>query len=143
MYELTKKPYTKFIKKGISWNIKTNELLQYNQESLGFHLGCFLLKYNFEMQPKLEEHDIFHVLTNIEITVPDEIAMQYYLLGNGNKSIYLIMVIIVGSFFYPTQIRKFKENYSRGKLAHRIYDLDFQKMLKIPVTTIRKTFNIK
>ena len=143
MYELTKKPYTKFMKKGIPWNITSSELIVYNQDSLGFHLGCFLLKYNFEIQPKLEEHDVFHVLTNLEVTVTDEIAMQYFLLGNGKKSSYLIMVIIIGTLFYPTHLKKFKENYKRGKLAHRIFDLEFQKMLTIPITTIRNTFNIK
>ncbi len=39
------------------------------------HLGYFLTKNNFSLQSKLENHDVFHVLTNIGITVPDEIAM--------------------------------------------------------------------
>lgn len=142
MYEITKKPYQKFFKKGTPWNITPSELIQYNQESLGFHLGCFLLKYNFQMQPKLEDHDVIHVLTNTSVSVPDEIAMQFFLLGNGKKSAYLFMVITIGTLFYPTQIKHFVKNYKRGKSAHRIHDLDFQKMLPIPIKTIQSTFNI-
>ncbi len=143
MYEITKKPYQKFFKKGTPWNITPSELIQYNQDSLGFHLGCFLLKYNFQMQPKLEDHDVIHVLTNTSVSVPDEIAMQFFLLGNGKKSAYLFMVITIGTIFYPTQIKQFIKSYNRGKSAHRIHDLDFQKMLLVPVKTIQTTFNIK
>ena len=143
MYEITKKPYQKFFKKGTPWNITPSELIQYNQDSLGFHLGCFLLKYNFQMQPKLEDHDIIHVLTNTSVSVPDEIAMQFFLLGNGKKSAYLFMVITIGTIFYPTQLKQFIKSYNRGKSAHRIHDLDFQKMLLVPLKTIQTTFNIK
>ncbi len=69
MYELSKKPYQKFIKKGKAWEINIPELIQLPADSLGFHLGCFLLKYNFEIQPKLEDHDVIHVLTNTGISV--------------------------------------------------------------------------
>lgn len=143
MYEITKKPYQKFFKKGTPWNITPSELIQYKQDSLGFHLGCFLLKYNFQMQPKLEDHDVIHVLTNTSVSVPDEIAMQFFLLGNGKKSAYLFMVITIGTIFYPTQFKQFIKSYNRGKSAHRIHDLDFQKMLLIPIKTIQITFNIK
>lgn len=143
MYEITKKPYQKFFKKGTPWNITPSELIQYNQDSLGFHLGCFLLKYNFQMQPKLEDHDVIHVLTNTSVSVPDEIAMQFFLLGNGKKSAYLFMVITIGTIFYPTQLKQFIKSYNRGKSAHRIHDLDFQKMLLVPLKTIQTTFNIK
>lgn len=143
MYEFTKKPYQRFFKKGTPWDITPQELIQYNPESLGFHLGCFLIKYNFEMQPKLEDHDVIHVLTDTSVLVLDEIGMQFFLLGNGKKSAYLFMVITTGILFYPNQMKLFIKNYNRGKLAHRLHDLDFQKMLSIPLETIQKTFNIK
>ena len=143
MYELSKKPYQKFFKKGKAWDVKVNQLIQLPNDSLGFHLGCFLLKYNFEIQPKLEDHDIIHVLTNTGISVVDEIAMQYYLYGNGKRSLYLMMVIISGTLFYPTRFSYFKQQYKRGKTAHEFYGLDFLNMLSVPLTHIQKTFNIQ
>jgi len=101
IYEWSKKPYQKWFKKNTAWNISTKKLMQYPQESLGFYLGCFLLKYNFEPQPRLENHDVFHVLTNIGTSVPEEVAMQYYLLGNGKRSMYLLSVIFLGTLLYP------------------------------------------
>lgn len=74
-----------------SWNITIQDFLKLPEESLGFHYGCFLLKYNFNIQVSLEEHDVFHVLTNTGITVKDEIDMQFYLLGN-EKEAYLYLL---------------------------------------------------
>ena len=143
MYEISKKPYQRFFKKGKAWNINVNQLIQLSSDSLGFHLGCFLLKYNFEIQPKLEDHDIIHVLTNTGISVVEEIGMQYYLLGNGKRSLYLGMVIITGTLFYPTRFSYFKQQYQRGKQAHEFYGLDFLNMLSVPISNIQQTFNIK
>ena len=143
MYELSKKPYQKFFKKGKAWDANVSKLIQHPKDSLGYHLGCFLLKYNFEIQPKLEDHDVIHVLTNTGISVEEEIGMQYYLLGNGKQSLYLWMVIFSGTLFYPTQFSYFKQQYKRGKTAHEFYGLDFLNMLSVPLTHIQQTFNIK
>jgi len=143
MYEWSKKPYQKFFKKNEAWKVTTKELVLYPRETLGFHMGCFLLKYSFEIQPKLEEHDVIHVLTNTGVTVIEEIGMQYYLLGNGKKSPYLFMVIFIGTLFYFSQLKAFYKYYKRGKNAHQFYDLDFEKMLWQPVKKIQTTFNIK
>ncbi len=143
MYEISKKPYQRFFKKKNAWNVNVKQLLQLQSDSLGFHLGCFLLKYNFEIQPKLEDHDIIHVLTNTGISVVEEIGMQYYLLGNGKRSLYLGMVIITGTLFYTTRFSYFKQQYQRGKQAHEFYGLDFLNMLSVPISNIQQTFNIK
>jgi hypothetical protein len=143
MYELSKKPYQKFIKKNKAWQVNKAELIRMPNNSLGFHLGCFLLKYNFEVQTKLEDHDVMHVLTNSGISVIEEIGMQYYLYGNGKRSIYLYMVILTGTCFYPTQINYFINQYKRGKDAHKFYYLDYSKLLHLPITKIQETFKIK
>lgn len=143
MYEWSKKPYQKFFKKNEPWPITSKELIRYPPESLGFHMGCFLLKYNFEIQPKLEDHDVFHVLTNTGVSVTEEIGMQYFLLGNGKRSAYQFAVIVIGTLFYPMHWKRFNTFYRRGKSAHQFYDLPFEKMLLLPLKNIQNTFNIK
>jgi ubiquinone biosynthesis protein Coq4 len=143
MYEISKKPYQKFFKKNKPWIIDKKKLLKMPTETLGFHLGCFLIKYHFDLQPKLEDHDVIHVLTNTGISVVDEIGMQYYLLGNGKKSLYLFMVIASGTCFYPSKCSYFFNQFHRGKQAHKFHYINFQKMLSVPIQTIQTTFNIK
>lgn len=142
LYECTKKPYQKYFKKNEPWNIDKKQLFNFPNDSLGYGLGNFLHKNHFDIQEKLEDHDIIHVLTNTGISVYEEIGMQYYLFGNGKRSLYLYMVILSGTLFYPKQIRYFVEQYKRGKQAHSFHYLDFSKMLSMPIQSIQQTFNI-
>lgn len=142
LYECSKRPYQKYFKKNEPWNIDKTLLMNYPEESLGFGLGNFLYKNHFDIQEKLEDHDIIHVLTNTGVSVYEEIGMQYYLLGNGKKSLYLFMVITTGTIFYPKRMKYFIRQFKRGKKANTFYYLDFSKMLFMPIQTIQQTFNI-
>ncbi|MBW1294932.1 ubiquinone biosynthesis protein COQ4 [Aquimarina litoralis] len=142
LYEWSKIPYQKWFKNEKPWDISMKQLLAYPKETLGFYLGAFLLQHDFSPQPKLENHDVFHVLTQTGITVPEEIAMQYYLLGNGKKSIYLFMVIFIGTILYPDKFNLFRSAFRKGKSAYSFHQLDFRKLLHTPLTTIRTTFLI-
>lgn len=142
LYELTKIPYQKWFKKNQPWDISVKELIQYPIDTLGFHLGCFLLKHDFSPQPKLENHDVFHVLTDLGISVPEEIAMQYYLLGNKKQSFYLITVIFIGSILYPDQYKLFKKAFIKGKQAYAFHQLDYSKLLHKDISSLRATFLI-
>ena len=142
LYECSKKPYQKYFKKNEPWNIDKSLLMDYPEESLGFGLGNFLHNNHFDIQEKLEDHDIIHVLTNTGISVYEEIGMQYYLFGNGKRSLYLYMVMLTGTIFYPTKINYFKQQLRRGQNALQFHYLDYSKMLLVPVKTIQDAFKI-
>jgi ubiquinone biosynthesis protein Coq4 len=113
LYKIVKVPYEFLFKKAVPWKVSISDFINLPEESLGFHLGCFLLKYNLEPQPKLEEHDIYHVLTNTGVLVNNEINMQFYLLGNGKKSAFVFMVIATELLFYPFRIKTYIESYKK------------------------------
>ena len=142
LYECSKKPYQKYFKKNEPWNIDKDSLMDYPEGTLGFGLGNFLYKNHFDLQEKLEDHDIIHVLTNTGVSVYEEIGMQYYLLGNGKTSLYLFMVILSGTVFYPKRMHYFIQQFKRGKQAHSFHYMDFSKMLWMPILTIQQTFKI-
>lgn len=143
LYEWSKRPYQKFIKQNEPWPFSIADLIQYRKSSLGFHLACFIMKHNFKIQPKLEDHDVFHILTNTGISVPEEISMQYFLLGNGKRSLYLYLVILMGTILYSDYLKLFIRAYRRGKSALRFHQLDFSKLLKQSILNIKSTFLIQ
>lgn len=143
MYEISKKPYQKWFKKNLAWNLTIKDLMLYPKDSLGFELGEFLKINNFEIQEKLEDHDVIHVLTNTGTSVLEEIGMQFYLLGNRKKSLYLVMVITSGLLFYPTKCNYFLQQYKRGKSAHKFHQLNFLKLLNQETIQLQKTLNIQ
>ncbi len=143
LYEWSKVPYQKFWKRTDPWNISASDFLKYPVNSLGFQLGCFLLKHSFEIQPKLENHDVYHVLTGTGISVPEEVSMQYYLMGNGKRSLYLYAVIALGTVLYPDEFGRFRKSYQRGRSALTFHQLDFLKLLKQPMDTLKTAFLIQ
>ncbi|KAF2517927.1 hypothetical protein [Flavobacterium foetidum] len=142
LYEYSKEPYQKYFKKNKPWEINKQELMDYPENSLGYKLGGFLYEHHFDIQPKLEDHDIIHVLTDTGVSVIEEIGMQFYLFGNGKRSLYLFIVISSGIAFYPNKMKYFLEQYKKGKQAHPFHYLDFSKMLLMPLSDIKKTFKI-
>lgn len=142
LYEWSKKPYQRFLKRNAPWPVSVRELLRYPESSLGFHLACFLMQHSFEIQPKLENHDVFHVLTGTGISVPEEISMQYYLFGNGKRSLYLFTVICLGSLLYPDKTAIFYRAFRRGRAALPFHHLDFSRLLEQPINRIQKAFSI-
>ncbi len=142
-YRLSKVPYQHFLKKNAPWSVTKEELLTYPEKTLGNDLGIFLTVNHFTMEPKLEDHDVMHILTGIGTSVKEEIAMQCYLLGNGKRSVYLFMVVLIGTLFYPFEISFFHSYYKRGRRALAFYYLDYSKLLLQPTENIRKTFKIQ
>jgi hypothetical protein len=75
--------------------------------------------------------------------VPEEISMQFYLMGNGKRSAYLFSVILLGTLFFPDYLKLFRYRYDRGKAALPFHQLDFQKLLNQPLDRIKNTFLIQ
>jgi len=142
LYEWSKLPYRWLCKSEDPWGISIKELLSYSKQSLGYHLGCFLLNHHFTPEPQLEDHDVYHVLTKTGVSVPEEIAMQFYLFGNGKRSLYLFTVLTIGAILFIDHLSLFKKAYQKGKEAHRFYDLNFLKLLNHPLTDLQHSFKI-
>ncbi len=142
LYELSKRPYQRFFKQNEAWPYSTKDLLRFKEDSLGYHLGRFLVKHHFELQPKLENHDVFHVLTNTGVTVSEEISMQFFLWGNGKRSAYLFAVLVFGTALYPDYWVLFAKSYRCGRKALSFHQLHFAKLLHFPLARIKSTFLI-
>jgi len=137
LFEVSKTIYTYAFKNHKPWGIYKTELLTYPDDSFGKHLGLFLEKNNFELIPKVERHDAYHVLTGYGTKVEDEIALQYLSLGNGKHSPYLYGAIIIGTILLPDYIKYYLKSYRIGKSANTFYNLNFKNMLHISISNIR------
>ena len=142
IYNTIKKPYQKIFKKKKAWDLSLQDYLNCPNGSIGKHLGQFLKNNNYAIQPQLEEHDVFHIITNSGTTVVEEIKMQFYLLGNGKRSLF-VFIVISASLFYPFYCKEFIQSFQKGKKAQQFYHLDFSKLLTTNIHIFQTTFNIK
>ncbi|MGB5943652.1 MAG: hypothetical protein WBG71_12285 [Leeuwenhoekiella sp.] len=126
------------VKRNEPWGISRKELLKLQPESLGFHLGCFLLKHNLHPQPRCEDHDVFHVITGYSTDTDQEIAMQFFLFGNGKRSPFLNLARLCGYLLYPDRYSYFKEALKKGAAHMPLHVFDYKQHLNTSVKLFKK-----
>ncbi len=140
LFIISQKRYTQLFKKHQAWYIGKKDLLQLPTDSFGYHLGSFLQKNGFELIPKVERHDAYHVLTDYGINVEDEIALQWLCLGNGKRSLYMYGALILGTLILPDYYHYYKKSYRKGKQANTFHHLDYKELLQTPIEDLRRWF---
>lgn len=130
-------PYANYFKKNEPWNITRTELCHFPIQSLGYALGQFLITNDFHLIPKLERHDAYHVITNYGTTVEEEIALQFFFLGNGKTSLYLFAVITIGFMLLPEYYKNYYTAYLHGKSCNDLYKWSIKALLNTPLHKIQ------
>jgi len=137
LFDKSQEIYTNLFKKHKPWGITKADLLEYPNDSFGKHLGEFLDKNGFELIPKVERHDCYHVLTGYSTKVEDEIALQYLCFGNGKRSPYLLGAIILGTIILPDYIKYYYKSFNIGRTANAFHHFDYSKLLKVSIQEFR------
>lgn len=130
IYDKTQRLYrTYFKKKKRQWQFNEKQLLEFHKDSLGRNLGEFYKKHGFSMIPKMENHDVHHLITGIGTQFEEEIAMQYLLLGNGKLNAHLLAAIVLGTLILPEYIKMYRNAYRKGQNMRTFHHLDFEALL--------------
>lgn len=70
--------------------------------------------------PKFEDHDVKHLLLDYGMSPIDEIRMQCYLLGNGNRSLFCL-IFVASAAIFPEYWSLFQEDNRNGKQAFSVF----------------------
>ncbi|MDF2478984.1 MAG: hypothetical protein K0S24_4467 [Sphingobacterium sp.] len=138
LYNWSSKVYADIFKwNKKAWGISKEEFLAYPSGSIGHSLGLFYAAKGFDVMPKLENHDVFHILTETGTEIQDEIAMQYLLLGNGKFSLYLIGMIVIGGILFPEHVGYYKKTFHKGQSLQRFHHIEFKEILHYQLTELQ------
>ncbi|WP_179008511.1 Coq4 family protein [Winogradskyella forsetii] len=137
LFEHSQRIYTSLFKNHKPWNVSKSDLLKFPEPSFGRHLGEFLDTNNFELIPKVERHDCYHVLCGYSTKVEDEIALQCLCYGNGKRSPYLYGAILLGIAILPDYYKYYYKSFKTGKAAHAFHHFDYQKLLTVSISDFR------
>lgn len=146
LYNSSQKVYTQLFKRHkLAWKVSKEDFLKFPKDSLGYHMGLFYQEKGFDVIPKLENHDVFHIITDSGTEIQDEVAMQYLLLGNGKISLYQFAMIGIGTCIYPEYLKIYLKALVKGTTMQKFHDLDFETLLKIPLHEIKSSlaFDLK
>lgn len=154
LFEKSKTPYAKYFKSNAAWNLNRTDLISFPTNTLGYELGLFLTFNNYHLIPKLEKHDAYHVITEYGTSVKEEIALQFFFLGNKKRSPYLFGVITIGAILLPEHFTHYYKAYLHGKNSTPLHKWDIHALLTKPLHEIKSavfknataqptTFNLK
>lgn len=139
MVEYTKPIYVKwFKKKKKAWNQSVVSLKKYPEGSLGNKLGIFLEENGFTLLPKLEDHDVLHVLLPYKTTITGEIKMQFFLLGNRKRSAYAFFSAVIGMALVPEKLSSFLKEFKKGRQCAPVSKWDFEHLLSEPLVLLQR-----
>lgn len=125
-----------------AWEVQQGSLKDYPLNSLGHELYSFLKRNEFQLMPRAEFHDVFHVLFNYGISMREETAIQFVVLGNGKWSLPNVISSSVAIVFYPEYWGDYKKAYLYGKKAAHFYHLDFENLLNQDLVELRKSLKL-
>jgi len=138
LFEKSQRIYLRFKKKE-AWGVSNESLLRFPVNTFGFYLGCFLQENGFQLIPKVERHDAYHVLTGFGTKAEDEIALQYLCFGNGKRTPYLWIVLLLGTFILPDYFNYYRKAYHFGKCSNSFHHFDFKTVLPLDYDLFRST----
>lgn len=130
--------YTNYLKRSEPWTVTKAELLAMPHNTLGYNLGKFLLKNGFDMIPRAERHDAYHVVTGYSTDVQDEIAQQYLCLANGKRSPFLFGVITVGTLLLPEFLPYYLKSFVKGREMATFHHYDYEQLLHYDLQEFKK-----
>lgn len=133
LFEVSAGPYARWMKRGTPWGLSAAQLARRAEGTLGHALGCYLQRKGFELLPRLESHDVVHLVTGMGTDVPDEVALQFLLLGNGKRSLYLFGVVSLGAVLLPEEGGRFLRAFLRGQRLPRFFDRAWRDQLDEPL----------
>jgi len=138
LFEISK-PIYRFIFKSNTkaWSKQLKDLEKLPNHSLGKDLYHFLSKHGFNIEAKLESHDVGHVLLGYPTDVVNEVCMQFFYLGSGKKSIYSILTVMLGYLILPEYYEQFNKAYKRGMTAINFQKWDFEHLLNEKTSTLQ------
>ena len=144
LVEQTKYTYIQWTnKKRNSWAITMADLVTYPKGTLGKDLANFLIQEKFDLIAGLESHDVYHVLLEYGTAVEAEAEMQFFLLGNGKRSLYAIGTSLVAFLMMPDQWLAFWKAYDRGRHSTKVHLWNFQFLLKEETAQLHALINKK
>lgn len=138
LFEISKPLYRAVFKhRAQAWQTRIQDIECLPPNTLGKQLHDFLHAHDFGIEPKLESHDVGHVLLGYDTHVSDEVCMQFFYLGSGKKSIYSLLTTVLGFFILPEHHQEFQQAYRRGQKAVNFQYWDFEHLLHEDVETLK------
>lgn len=139
---------TKLVIKPLQFifKIRTQQYLDKLENSspntVGNDVLLLLKKNSLKPIPFFEDHDLKHLILGYEMSSEEEVRMQFYLLGNGNRSISCLLFVLSG-LLLPSCWETFYNDYNKGKNSQNILNLKLDNCLNLLTSQLYSKYRNK
>ena len=124
-----------------SYTEKLAEMRNLPSGTIGKEVAQMLDDNNLTLIPKFETHDLKHLVLGYDMTTQDEIKMQAFLFGNGNRSIACLLFLSSGILF-PGMWNTYRQEYKKGTLAPSILDLSLDESMALSSEQLKSKYQV-
>jgi hypothetical protein len=121
---------------------KLAEMRALESGTVGREIAEMLDEKGYRLIPKFENHDLKHIVLDYEMTMRDEIRMQAYLVGNGNRTVPCLIFLSLG-LFYPSIWGELGAEYRLGKKTNPIHLLTLNNCMGKSLAEIKNEYGRK
>jgi hypothetical protein len=105
--------------------------------SLGKEIALCLQQHQLCLIPGYESHDMKHVLLGYQMTGIDEIRMQAFMLGNGNRTFACYLFVAIGLPLMPQYWRQLIADFKKGKQCIPISHWQIEDYAMMPLRDLQ------
>jgi hypothetical protein len=118
---------------------KQQELKALPLGTAGRAIADLLEEHNMRFIPGFENHDLKHLVLGYGMNTKDELRMQAYLLGNGNRTLPCILFLTLG-VLTPSIWKELHEEYKKGKAGKSILELSLNDCAERNLNELRREY---
>lgn len=107
--------------------------------TVGREIADTLDSKGYELLPFFADHDMKHIVLGYDMTEADELRMQLYMIGNGNRSPFCL-IPAMSVLFYPRLWCEVRYHYHLGRAGHPIAHLRLSACRHQPLAEIRALY---
>lgn len=131
-------PLQKFTGKKRSEQL-LQQLKSLPEHTIGKEYLKILEKNDLKLIPFFEDHDLKHIVLGYGMSSEEELAMQAYLWGNGNRSIFCFLFLL-SAILLPSSWKYLYQEYLKGKKAPNILNLTLKECMNRKTPEIKREY---
>ncbi|WP_138079326.1 hypothetical protein [Hymenobacter jeollabukensis] len=95
--------------------------------TIGREMADTMQARGLNLVPGFESHDLKHVVLNYALEPMDEIRLQAFMLGNGNRTLPSVLIFLFGLLLLPQHWRIFHRDFRAGRACPALASLTIEQ----------------
>lgn len=108
------------------------------KHTLGYQTAHFLDERKFRLMKFYESHDFKHVLFSYEMDAEGELRLQFFLYGNGSRSIATLGCMLLGYLLMPEYKTLFRQDVAWGRMFHDLRHASWPMLMEKDLDQVRR-----